>query len=89
MRLRGSLHHVDRAHDIRLGVGDRSLDALGHAHRRCLMQDIIDVRTGARTGLKILDVPFDEREILVRAQSREIPLIPRREIIKHAHAVPH
>jgi len=67
----------------------RTSTAGGRTHRRRLMEHIIHPRTDARTRRKILDVPLDHFEFLMCAQSRDIFLIARRQIVEHAHAMPH
>ena len=83
------LHHVHRADDIRHRITDGLLDALRDAHLCRLMQHIVSAlaRTIARRG--IADIPLDKFKLRVAAESCNILLVSRQQIVQHAHPMPH
>ena len=83
------LHHVHRADDIRHRIADRLLDALRDAHLCRLMQDIADTlaRTIARCG--VADIPLDKFKLRVAAESCDVLLVSRQQVIQYAHSVSH
>ena len=86
---RSSLHHIDRADNIRQRIVHRLLNTLRDAHRCCLVQDIIRTFTHMVTERCIPNITLDKLKIRVIPKSRDILRIPRRQIIQHMNPMPH